>query len=210
MKSTVLIFKFDGILINTVEIVLRRIWQIISNFNLLSDSLDVSKIDHLVVMNWDNGPKFLARIICAELGAQDQATKFERELINLEYRMAADFRLNQERLRMILRLSNAEFLIAVHTKRDLVTLQHISRVVGLDLSKFDCILTPSDSLHLLREKYGDANLVYFGNTISDSQLNTLDGIVIMPEFNKEEQLEEDYLVHYLEKNFLQERIFEHA
>lgn len=209
-KTTVLVFKFDGILTNTVEVFMRRVWQLISNLDLLTGSLNESRIDHLVVMNWDKGPKFLARAICDELGAKEKVAKFERDLMDLDYIMVADFRLNEERMKMIQKLGNEDFVIALYTKRTMENLRYLSRVIGLDLNRFNHVLNTSIvsslSQWLQDEKIG-SDLVYFGNTASDFNLAPQGSVVVMPEFTQDEEIEPDYLVNYLENNFLRVRKF---
>jgi len=212
-KSTILVFKFDGILVNTVEVFSRRVWQIISNLNLTDQATDDQKIDRLVVMNWEKGPKILARIICEKLDAKEIMPKFERELTNIEYRMAAEFRLNQERFMVIQKLANADFTIALYSNRSAENLQDLARIVELDLRRFDYILTkdlvPSLS-GWLKDKKISSDLIYFGNTMSDTLLAPEDSVVILPEFNQDGLIEEDFLVNYLENNFLKTVAFNHA
>lgn len=212
-KSTILVFKFDGILVNTVEVFSRRVWQIISNLNLTNQATDEQKIDRLVVLNWEKGHKTLARIICAELGAGEMAPKFERELANIEYRMAAEFRLNQERFKVIQKLANADFTVALYSNRSAENLKDLARIVELDICRFDYVLTgdfvPSLS-EWLKDKKTFSDLIYFGNTISDAQLAPEDSAVILPEFNQDGLIEEDFLVNYLTNNFLKAVIFSHA
>ena len=210
-NSIVLFFNLDGILINTVEIFAKRVWQIISDQDLLNGSVIDSRIDHLTVMNWEKGSKFLSRAICNELGCPEKAAEFEKRMANIDYDMIAEFRLQQERFKMIKKLGNADFLIGLHTNRSLENLTHMARIVGLDLKVFNYVLTkdvaPSLSQWLIDEKI-QASLIYFGNTAADAQLAPQGSVVIMPEFNKEsEVINDDYLISYLENNFLSIRKF---
>lgn len=212
-KSTILVFKFDGIIINTVEVFSRRVWQIIANLNLTDKSTDDQKIDRLVVLNWEKGCKYLAWVICEELGSKEMIPKFERELSNIEYRMGSEFRINHNRLRVTQKLANADFSIALYSNRSMENLQDLARIVGLDLSYFDYVLSkdfvPSLS-QWLKDSKKFADLIYFGNTMSDAQLAPQDTVVIMPEFNQDGLIEEDFLVNYLENNFLKTVVFNRA
>ncbi len=210
-KRILLVFKFDGILLNTVELYVKKIWSMLSAWQIIPSDVIEEKIDNLIILNWDKNTRFLANLICHKIGAPEYAAKLGRELEGLDYSLAEDYRLNQDLMNMVGKMKNADFQVALYTRRDLANLKYIARLVGLNLEIFDYLLT-DDHLPanrrvinpLLELKAGHpGEIIYFGNTEEDASFCGQNiHCIIAPETNRrdgENDIDEEgnFIIDYL-------------
>lgn len=214
---TLLVFKLDGALINTVELYSKKIWNIFSKLELISNAdAYEEKLDNLITLNWEKSKKLLAYKICEKINTPERVAELTRELETIEsFSLVEEYRLNQALFNIIGKLKNADFSVALHTKRNNSNLLHLSRLVKMNLEIFDHVLTGDHSLggpnHPLDSLSGWAQhmkfeVIYFGNTEEDGILGGDNvHLVIMPDINQRFEEINYPLVDYLDSVFLKTR-----
>ncbi|MFA5184726.1 MAG: HAD hydrolase-like protein [Patescibacteria group bacterium] len=211
-RNTLLIFKFDGILINTVELYTKKVWQALSELDpALVDVGDEVEdaIDRLISLNWEKGSYRLAEAVCRYLGAESMLDPLRQKLKILSLNMASEYQLNQGLMRIIAKLHNADFPVALYSRRTFENFSNIADLVRLDKKYFNFILSadhfPGDHNNHFRSlsdwsRYMGMQATYFGNTKEDSAICG-DGIklVTIPEQKRrpEEIFQADFLQEYL-------------
>ncbi|MFA5155235.1 MAG: hypothetical protein WC453_02270 [Patescibacteria group bacterium] len=198
--------------INFAELYVKQIFKYLDALGMITDAGDdilENKLENFITLNYEKGKKFLSYHVCKMVDRPDQAIMLEQKMINIDYQLAEEYRLNLALFKKVAQLKNADYTIVLYTNRTREYLQYISRLVGLRLEIFDSILSADQSNSVRQSPLADLStktgIVHFSRTKEDSISHGNNvHLVIFPEINKRYNINQDFILHYIDSVFLKD------
>lgn len=171
-KRNVLVFDFDGVLVNNTPQGYEKINMILKEINLPAVS------DEFLRKIWGKHMNDLATAICKQRNANDEQLAYFKKREKEIYVVGAFDKILQKTLRD---LPQYGFLTAIITSRSRDDFEKYARKIGLDLGIFHYVQTPEDYPILKPDggvfkpllkwcqnlgNYTSGNIVYFGDTVA--------------------------------------------